>query len=130
VFMGGSPAMIGDPKGWVTSVDAGSGDVRWKHKTDGAVIGAVLPTAGGLVFAGDTNNQLYAFDADSGVVVAQKTLPGSVGGGIISYSLQSKQFIALTVGNVSRASFGGGGSPTLMIMALSAHTNNQQTQAI
>lgn len=128
VFMGGTPAMVGDPKGWITSIDASSGDVRWKYKTDAAVIGAVLPTAGGLVFAGDTNNKLYVFDSHSGEVVAHKTLLGSVGGGIISYSLNSRQFIALTVGNVSRASFGGGGAPTLVIMTLSESDNSKNKE--
>jgi alcohol dehydrogenase (cytochrome c) len=37
-------------KGWVTAIDAETGQVRWKVQTPKPLVAAITPTAGGLVF--------------------------------------------------------------------------------
>ena len=39
--------------GWLSAIDADSGEVRWRMRTPGARPFGVTPTAGGLVFFGD-----------------------------------------------------------------------------
>ncbi len=48
--------------GWLTATDADSGEIRWRMKTPAPVLAAVTPTAGGLVFFGDLDGNVYALD--------------------------------------------------------------------
>jgi alcohol dehydrogenase (cytochrome c) len=87
--------------GWITAVDADSGKVAWKHKSDAPVMSGVTPTAGGIVFVGDMMGALMALDAKSGDVVWQHKLDGAVGGGIITYDAGGKQLVAVASGMTS-----------------------------
>ena len=50
-------------KGWVTAFDPESGDVKWKIQTPKPMVAAITATAGGLVFTGDLDGQVLAYDA-------------------------------------------------------------------
>jgi alcohol dehydrogenase (cytochrome c) len=52
----------------------------------------------GLVFAGDMDKQAYAFDAESGKILWQTSLPGAPGGGVISDLVDGKQRVAFVAG--------------------------------
>jgi len=104
--------------GWVTAVDADTGAVKWKYRTEAPVVAAITPSAGGVTFAGDSGGNLHAFDSKSGQVLMSKKLDGALGGGIITYAYGGKQFVAATTGNISRLTFGGTGNPSLVIFGL------------
>lgn len=87
-----------EAKGWITAFNAKDGSVRWKFKASAPVLAGVTPTAGNLVFAADQKGKLYAFDAASGKILWQTTTGLPVGGGIISYSVNGKQYIAVAAG--------------------------------
>jgi alcohol dehydrogenase (cytochrome c) len=87
-----------EARGWLTSFDADSGTVRWKFHAPHPVLAGVTPTAGGLVFAADMSGELYAFGADSGHVLWKTNTGQSTGGGIISYSADGRQLIAVASG--------------------------------
>lgn len=120
LYYGGAPEMVKDPApaGWITSVDAETGKVRWKFRTDAPVVAAVTPTAGGVVFSGDTAGNFFALDSASGNVLLKKQMGGAIGGGIITYTIGGRQYVATTSGNVSRITFGGDGVPSMIIMGL------------
>jgi alcohol dehydrogenase (cytochrome c) len=85
--------------GWVTAVDADHGNIAWKRKLPAPVLGAVTPTAGGVVFAADMSGNVYAFNASTGATVWQINTAGAVGGGIVSYATPSgEQRIAIATG--------------------------------
>lgn len=94
-----------DPKekwgGWITATDADTGVVRWKFHTPAPVLAAVTPTAGGLVFAADMEENAYALDATDGRVVWQTRLDGAAGGGVISYAIDGTQLVAFVAGTNS-----------------------------
>src|SRR5262245_25100288 len=48
-----------------------------------------LQTSGGVLFTGDLNNDFLALDAKTGDVLYRFKTSGSIGGGVISYSLES-----------------------------------------
>src|SRR5262249_12831283 len=48
-----------------------------------------LQTSGGVLFTGDLNNDFLALDAKTGDVLYRFNTSGSIGGGVISYSLES-----------------------------------------
>jgi len=53
--------------GWLHAVDADSGVWKWRLKSNYPILGAVTPTAGGLVLFGDAGGNFYAFDAAKAV---------------------------------------------------------------
>ena len=55
--------------GWVTAVDADTGQVKWRFKAGAPVLSGITPTKGGLVFAGDMDKHAYAFDAATGKIL-------------------------------------------------------------
>jgi alcohol dehydrogenase (cytochrome c) len=80
-------------------------------------IAGVTATSGGVLFTGDLNNDFLALDAKTGQVLYRFNTGGSIGGGVISYALDGKQYVATTSGTVS-AFFGGSGLPAVVIFAL------------
>jgi len=89
--------------GWVTAIDADTGQVKWRFRTGAPVLSGITPTRGGLVFAGDMDKHAYAFDAATGSVLWRADLPGAPGGGVITYMVDGKQRVAFVAGTRSRA---------------------------
>jgi PQQ-dependent dehydrogenase (methanol/ethanol family) len=119
-FYGGrfTSLMTPTPSGWITSVDADTGTVRWKFHAPAPVVSAVTPTAGGVTFAGDLKGNLYAFDSADGKVLFQSATGGGLAGGIVTYSIGQKQYVAVTSGNLSRAVWGTTGLPHIVIYSI------------
>lgn len=114
-----TPDPASPASGWVTSVDAATGKIRWQFHAPEPVIAGVTPTAGGLVFTGDGGGNLYALDAKSGKVLLKYSSGGSMAGGVITYAVNRRQYVAFTSGNVSRmGTFNTTGSPMMVVMAL------------
>jgi alcohol dehydrogenase (cytochrome c) len=106
------------PTGWLTAIDADTGEVRWRYHADTPVLAGVTPTAGGIVMTGDNAGDLLAFDSDNGQLLLRKPIGGALAGGVITYERGGRQYVALTSGNVSPASFGNIGRPSVVILAL------------
>ncbi|PKO49488.1 MAG: pyrrolo-quinoline quinone [Betaproteobacteria bacterium HGW-Betaproteobacteria-4] len=104
--------------GWITSMDADTGAVKWRYHTEAPVVSAITPTAGGITFAGDTGGNFLALDSKTGEVLMAKKLDGALGGGIVTYAAKGKQFVAAVTGNISRVTFGGAGNPSLVLFGL------------
>ena len=60
--------------------------------------GATLVTAGDVVFWGDLARNFRAIDADSGKVLWQTVLPGSIQNSTITYAVNGKQYVAVLTG--------------------------------
>lgn len=87
--------------GWVVATDADTGQVKWRFHAGAPVLSGITPTKGGLVFAGDMDKHAYAFDAGTGSVLWRADLPGSPGGGVITYMIDGKQCVAFVAGTRS-----------------------------
>jgi alcohol dehydrogenase (cytochrome c) len=118
-YYGGS--VVPDPKeqarGWLTAVDAATGKVRWKKQWPTPLVAAVTATSGGLLFTGDLDNNFLALDASNGNTLYRFNTGGTVGGGVLTYELNGKQYVATTSGLVS-GFFGGSGTSSIIIFAL------------
>ena len=112
----GKPDPESEWKGWVTAVDADSGVVRWRHQMKAPVPGAITSTAGGLVFSGDTTGNFLAFSAADGKVLFQTTVSEPIGGGIVSYLMHQKQFVAVAAGLYSPHNWGAHGTSGKVIV--------------
>jgi alcohol dehydrogenase (cytochrome c) len=89
--------------GWIHAVDADTGVWKWRLKSDYPIVAAVTPTAGGLVFFGDVGGDLYAVDAETGEKLWSQRMVGPLGGGVITYSVNGSQKVAVATGLVSPA---------------------------
>lgn len=120
MLWGATVTMVNDPppSGWVSALDSDTGKVKWKYHAEAPVIAAVTPTAGGIVLTGDIAGNLIALDSATGRILYKKNTGGEMAGGIITYAIDGKQYVAYATGSVSRISVGIAGAPTLVIMAL------------
>lgn len=64
----GSTVYVGDWRGDVYAYDAGSGKLRWRFHTGGAIKGA-LSYAAGRVFVGSYDSHVYALGANNGRLI-------------------------------------------------------------
>ena len=87
-----------EARGWVTAFNANDGSVRWKYQTAAPILAGVTPTAGGLVFTASQNGDVYGFDAQTGKILWKASTGLPNGGGVISYSVNGKQYIAVAAG--------------------------------
>lgn len=65
------------------------------------MLGGVTATAGGLVFAGELTNDVMAFDAATGKKLWHYNTGAAIGGGIITYAVNGRQYVAVASGLVS-----------------------------
>jgi len=89
--------------GWLHAVDADTGVWKWRLKSNYPIMGAVTPTAGGLVFFGDMGGNFYALDTATGQKLWGKKIGGAIGGGVITYTANGAQKIAVATGYMSPA---------------------------
>jgi alcohol dehydrogenase (cytochrome c) len=85
-------------RGWVSAVDADSGTVRWRYESPTPMLAGVTPTAGGLVLTGDLTGQTLALDARTGAVLWRHQTGNAIGGGVITYAVRGKQYVAVAAG--------------------------------
>lgn len=88
-------------RGWITAFDADSGTVRWKHETALPTVSGLAPTAGGLLFAGELTGDVVALDAATGKLLWRHATGNGVGGGVITYAVAGRQFVAVAAGITS-----------------------------
>ncbi|MGE0388490.1 MAG: PQQ-binding-like beta-propeller repeat protein [Gammaproteobacteria bacterium] len=116
---GGEPgAQVNEPQtGWITAVDADSGKVRWKYHAVAPVVAGVTATAGGVVFGGDIRGHFLVLDAANGREILKYDTGGSLAGGMVTYAVGGRQYVAFPSGSISRgAYFVMGGRPRLVVM--------------
>lgn len=105
-------------RGWVYALDSDTGKVRWKYHANAPILGGVTTTAGGIVLTGDSSGRFLALDGATGNLLLEKETGGAIVGGVVTYSIAGRQYVAFTSGNVSRSIFGAVGVPTMIVMAL------------
>jgi len=120
---GGSWSVPNEPgTGWISAFDANTGRLKWKYHTEAVILGALTATAGGLLLGGDNAGNFLVFDSATGKVLKKAATGGSISGGIITYAIGGRQYIALTSGNISRTGFGALGRPSIIVMAAEQRT--------
>jgi alcohol dehydrogenase (cytochrome c) len=102
---GGSPgpppmAPGADHVGEVQAWNVDTGELVWTHEYQRTPNwGAMLATAGGLVFTGGTNDRkIHAFDAETGEILWEAVTPSGILAPPTSFSVDGKQYIAVLSG--------------------------------
>jgi glucose dehydrogenase len=96
--------------GTLSAVDLKTGAIRWQQKTAEPLIGGTLATAGGLVFTGEGNGDLSAFDAVTGARLWQFNCGAGVNAPPITYSVGGRQYVAVAAGGSQIWGFRQGGA--------------------
>jgi alcohol dehydrogenase (cytochrome c) len=119
LYMGGTYRQDEKRQGWISAIDAVTGEARWKYRSAEPVVSAVTTTAGGVVFGGELTGHFIALDATSGKVLHRLQTGGPIGGGIISYEVGGRQHVAVMSGRPSPFFWGShAGSPTVFVFTL------------
>jgi alcohol dehydrogenase (cytochrome c) len=79
-------------------IDVATGELRVLYSQPQASSGSALVTAGDLLFWGDQNRRLRAFDADDGKVLWEAVVAGMVMNSTISYAVNGKQYVMVFTG--------------------------------
>lgn len=82
----------------MAKVNLSTGRVDWRHEQWAPGNGAVVATAGDVVFWGDLNRRFKAFDADTGKVLWETVVGGIVSVSTITYAVNGKQYVAVMTG--------------------------------
>ena len=131
-FWGGSFAFDQTPgaaTGWINAMDSDTGTMRWRYHTMTVTGAPVTPTAGGIVFTGDADGNFLVLDSKTGALLLKTAMTGPLAGGIVTYMIDGKQYVAFTTGNISRSAAELVGTPTMVIMALSDGVHPAVAQA-
>ena len=97
------PPNSAKPYGRLDARDPLTGKLKWSIRYDMPPLSSVLTTAGGLVFTGDMEGHLFAYDADNGKQLWQFNAGSGVRGGPVSYAVNGKQYIVIPTGLGSHA---------------------------
>jgi glucose dehydrogenase len=87
--------------GWIYAVDADSGGWKWRLKSHYPILSGMTPTGGDLVFFGDMSGNFYALDATNGQRLWGHKIGGAIGGGVITYTTDGVQKVAVATGFTS-----------------------------
>jgi alcohol dehydrogenase (cytochrome c) len=92
------PDPVERPRGALKALDAMTGEVKWEFPYFSNPNGGALSTAGGVVFAGDSDGNFIALDARSGRDLWHVQLGAAVYSTAITYEVDGKQYVVIPVG--------------------------------
>ena len=100
--------MLGEPTegdtgwhGWVYAVDADTGEWARRAELNYPVVSGMTPTAGGVTFFGDVGGNFYTLDSATGEKLWTTEVDGGIGGGVITYTDDGSQKVAVAAGFTS-----------------------------
>ncbi len=88
----------GKPKPRLVAVDPSNGKIKWTKEYQTPIFGAVLTTAGGLIFHGNSFGEVFALDIKDGSILWNFNTGSGNRAGIISYQARGEQFILFPTG--------------------------------
>ena len=103
--------------GSISAINVNTGKRVWKFLTPEPERGGVSITASGIGFAGGGDGNLRAFDLSNGNVLWKFQTGRQIAAGPAIYSVDGKEYIAITVGGTPTSS-NGGVAPGVQVFAI------------
>jgi len=112
LWLGGAFTNVpgGVQTGNITAVNYNTGKIAWQVKTPQPMIGGILATSGGLVFAGEGNGWFKAYDSSNGKQLWRFMAGAGVNAPPSSYVVDGKQYIVVGAGGNTQIDFKRGDS--------------------
>jgi alcohol dehydrogenase (cytochrome c) len=88
---------VQDSRGWLTAVNASTGDIIWKYQSKRPMLAAVTTTSANLVFTGELTGNFVVVDANQGDVLYRFNIGGPVTAGVNTYA-NGKQYVGVASG--------------------------------
>ncbi len=79
--------------------DPKTGDMKWEFKMSDVTDSGILTTASDLLFVGGREGYFFALNARNGSLLWKVSVGGQVSAGPMTYSLNGKQYVAISAGN-------------------------------
>ena len=89
-----APGLLGE----FQALDVRTGETLWKHRRRAPYNTAALTTGGGLVFIGDWERHVFAYDAATGEQLWRSRLTTMANGYPITYAVDGRQYVAFGAG--------------------------------
>ena len=96
------------PEGAFVAIDVNTGRMRWRTLTKPHPVGGLCATAGGLVFAGESNGMFNAMDAQTGKRLWQFQCGAGVNAAPMTYEVNGRQYVAVAAGGLAMESLTSG----------------------
>ena len=121
-YMGGSwsPDPVEQARGWLTAIDASTGAIRWRYESRRPMLAAVTVTSADLLLTGELDGDFLVLDARDGTVLYRFYTGGAMNGGVVTYQVGGKQYVAVTSGNATYFWRRPVGSATVIVFSLPA----------
>ena len=104
--------------GWINAFEPGNGRLMWSYRVPTPLVAGLVATAGNVVITGDITGNLLILDAKTGVLLYRDNLNyGALDGGLITYEVNGKQFIAAAAGDNS-PTYQVTGENTIVVLGL------------
>jgi alcohol dehydrogenase (cytochrome c) len=84
--------------GRLQAMDLRGRKLAWRHEQEAPISTSVLATAGGVLFSGDLDPELKAFDARDGKVLWHAPLDDYPSSSVITYAVAGRQYVAVVEG--------------------------------
>jgi alcohol dehydrogenase (cytochrome c) len=115
-----------DKVGRIDAISVETGRTLWSWETRVSNYSPILATGGGIIFNGEMDRYLRAFDADNGQVLWQTRLASQAMGYTVTFSIGGRQYIAIPGGggfnagalNMTREADGPSGGNAVYVFAL------------
>jgi PQQ-dependent dehydrogenase (methanol/ethanol family) len=105
-------------KGWTRAIDAATGKTAWSRQSPTPMVAGLTPTAGDVVMTGDLDGNFLVLDSRSGKTLYRFNTGGGVAGGISTYLVNGRQYVAVASGNNSRTVWRSAGAATIVVFGL------------
>jgi len=90
--------LAGQAFGKVMAIDPASGETKWEVKTRSPMSASMLVTAGGLVFTGDAEGNMVAYDDRTGALLWSYQTGSGIRSGPVAFSVNGVEYIAVASG--------------------------------
>jgi hypothetical protein len=115
--------------GSISAIDVNTGKRVWKFDTPEPERGGVTTTDSGLGFAGGGDGNLRAFELKTGKVLWRFQTGQPIAAGASVYSVDGREYVAITVGGTPTSSNGGTASQ-LQVFALGGSNARSAAQSL
>jgi alcohol dehydrogenase (cytochrome c) len=105
-------------RGWLTAIDASSGKVSWQYQSPRPLLAAITATSSDLIFTGEMTGDLMALGAKDGKVLYRFNTGAAMIGGVVTYDVGGKQYVAAASGGTNFFWKTPPGSATIIVFGI------------